>query len=276
MRSIAVLITCFNRKNDTLKCLERLHEIESSVHTYLVDDASSDGTAESVSKLFPDVNLIDGSGDLFWNRGMHLAWQEASKNDYDYYLWLNDDIILYDNFLAELLECSDIQKGISVISGIIESEDRLEILYGGSDSNKKLLEPTGYMQEITYLNGNVVLVPKAVYDILGNLDPTYHHDMGDVDYGFRALEHNIPVYSTRCPIGSGKKNFICRERKNNTTLIKRFRNLYSPLGSSPKLNFYFRIKYKSVFNAIIYFVFQHFLNIIPDRINDSIFGNKYK
>ncbi|WP_333410708.1 hypothetical protein [Microcoleus sp. LAD1_D5] len=44
---IAVLLTCFNRKQKTLACLEALFNqtlpADTSLTTYLVDDASTDG-----------------------------------------------------------------------------------------------------------------------------------------------------------------------------------------------------------------------------------------
>ena len=46
---------------------------------------------EAVGKMFPQVHIIKGDGNLFWNRGMYMAWQAAIKEkDYDFYLWLND------------------------------------------------------------------------------------------------------------------------------------------------------------------------------------------
>jgi len=275
MSSIAVLITAFNRKKHTLSCLERLYKLSEDVVVYLVDDNSADGTSEAVRNTYPQVNLIKGDGNLFWNRGMCLAWQEAAKKDFDYYLWLNDDVILHDSCLMELVDCLALTDNKSIISGIIEDRNH-GILYGGSDQHKKLIKPNGSLQKISYLNGNVVMVPKAVYKILGTLDPTYHHDMGDVDYGFRAAANGISVYATRKAVAYGEKNPICRERTSGTTLVKRFKRLYSPLGSNPNLNFYFRRKYKSIFNATGYYIFQHVLNLMPDKVNTYIFGNKYK
>jgi len=273
---IAVLLTCFNRREKTLSCLSSLFAIVSECAIYLVDDASIDGTAEAVKEQFPKVTVIDGKGDLFWNRGMHLAWVEAAKHDYEYYLWLNDDVVLYEHFLSELMECTDRADNAAIITGLIESQNKDEILYGGSGKDKRLLKPTGKMQTVTYLNGNVVLVPKAVFDVLGPLDPFFHHDLGDVDYGFRAAAKGFSVYTTKSPIAYGEKNPICRERLNGAGLTKRFKRLYSPLGSNPNINFYFRNKHKSIFNAMGYYIFQHILNIIPDGVNGFIFGNKYQ
>ena len=71
---------------------------------YLVDDGSNDGTNESVSKLFPMVNIILGDGTLFWNKGMRLAWKTAAeKQDYEFYLWLNDDVLLNNDGLINII-----------------------------------------------------------------------------------------------------------------------------------------------------------------------------
>jgi GT2 family glycosyltransferase len=272
---IAVLLTCFNRRSKTLICLEHLFSFASELDVYLVDDNSTDGTYEAVKKKFPNVHLIKGDGNLFWNRGMHLAWDEAAKNEYDFFIWLNDDVELYLNFLDELLACSEIKKHLAIISGLIELKDTGEIIYGGTDRAKKLIHPNGELNPITNMNGNVVLVPKKVFKVLGNLDPVFHHDLGDVDYGWRAQKNGIDVYTTRIAIASGEKNELCRVRQNNTTLLKRFKKLYSPLGSNPRINFYAKRKKFGLIKAFLYYCFLHFINAIPDSLNKKIFGTKY-
>lgn len=273
--NLAVLLTCFNRKENTLTCLKQLFHFKQDVTVYLVDDNSTDGTWEAVGFQFPQVHRIKGTGNLFWNRGMHLAWEHAAKNDYDYYLWLNDDVILYENSFEELMACVQIKEDNAIISGIIESLDK-ETLYGGTDANKQLIIPNGKLNAIANMNGNVVLIPKQVHDVLGNLDPYFHHDLGDVDYGWRAIKNGIGIFTTRIAVASGEKNDFCRVRLNNTTLSKRFKKLYSPLGSNPSINFYSKRKQYGIFNAGIYYLFLHFINCIPDYANKKIFGNRYQ
>lgn len=275
MNNIAVLITCYNRKEKTLKCLDRLFEITNSVDVYVVDDGCTDGTSEAIVKKYSSVKVIKSKGNLFWNRGMHLAWEVASKKDYEYYIWLNDDVYLYENFLDELFECFYSANKNAIISGVVESYDYSEILYGGYDKSKVKINPNGTSRDIFFMNGNVVLVSRIIFLLLGNFNPKFHHDLGDVDYGFRAKKSQIKVLSTKIPIACGEKNLICRERLNNANLLRRFKRLYSPLGSNPKINFYFRNQHLGFFNAVGYFIFQHLLNLIPDKMNVYIFGNKY-
>ena len=71
MCRIATLLTCHNRVAKTIACLSSLQAINFNSDIYLVDDGSEDGTSKIVNKLYPNVNIILGNGDLFWNRGMY-------------------------------------------------------------------------------------------------------------------------------------------------------------------------------------------------------------
>lgn len=273
---IAALLTCFNRREKTIHCLRSLFNILPECNVYLVDDQSTDGTKETVNKEFPQVHIIMGTGNLFWSKGMYTAWKEAIKGNYDYYLWLNDDIELYPFFFKELMECQLLNNSHCIISGLIENFNKSKILYGGSDSHKRLIQPNKKIQEIKFMNGNVVLVPKSVVNKIGIIDPLYHHDLGDVDYGLRALKNGIKVYATRIPIASGDSNNFCRIRKWGVSLRERFRKLYSPLGSNPTINFYFRKKHFGIVKASMFITYVFVLNILPDKIVEKIWGDKYK
>lgn len=274
MNKIALLVTCYNRKTTTIEFLENLYSLGVESDIYILDDNSTDGTYDAIKNDFPLVNLHRGNGNLFWNRGMYEIWKIAMKGHYDFYIWLNDDVIVYDNLISELLFCYNQLQNDSLITGIIESNSN-EVIYGGSDGSKKLISPEGKMKAVKYMNGNVVLVSKATFGLLGNLDPKFHHDLGDVDYGLRAIENGINVYSTRFPVGRGIRNSICRERKSGIGLFERFKTLYSPLGSNPRINFHFRRRHFGYSNAVKYYAFQHFLNLLSDGMNEKLFNKKY-
>lgn len=273
---IAALLTCFNRKEKTKRCLSSLFSILPNCDVYLVDDGSTDKTVDMVHSLFPKVNVINGNGNLFWSRGMYTAWKEAVKGKYDYYLWLNDDIELYPYFFEELLECNRQKGGDCIITGLIEDFEKTTILYGGSDENKTLIQANGSPQKVTHMNGNVVLVPESVVDKIGIMDPKLHHDLGDVDYGLTAIENGINVYTTRKPVAAGYSNDFCRVRKWGVSLKQRLRKLNSPLGSPPSINFYFRKKHYGLFNACAYWCYLYLLNLLPDCVVESIWGDAYK
>ena len=107
-KAISILITVHNRKQKTLRCLKDLYNqnVPSGyeIDIYLIDDGCTDGTPEAVAENFPQVNIIHADGNLFWNRGMHLAWKIAvDTKNYDAYIWLNDDTFIYKQSLNNML-----------------------------------------------------------------------------------------------------------------------------------------------------------------------------
>jgi GT2 family glycosyltransferase len=274
---IAVLITSHNRKQTTLKCLSNLYKqtgwnTQFLLSVYLVDDGSTDGTGAAVKEQFPMVNVIFGTGDLYWNRGMHLAWDTASKSneDYDHFLWLNDDVVLYDFALEHLLFCGNKSHFKSIICGVFETtQGSNSICYGGGNFNGKTYIAnslhTEYLQSCVIINGNCVLVAKAVFEKVGMLDKIFPHALGDHDYSLRAKKMNIDSYTTQKIIGNCDKNaslpLWCL---SSTPFLKRLKVLYSPLGNSHP--YYYTIymnRHFGLFRAFKNFITIHLRVVLP-------------
>ena len=266
---LAILLTCHNRKQKTLSCLKSLFEskIDSQyvLSVFLVDDGSTDGTGEAVKESYPSVTVIQGNGNLFWNRGMHLAWKKALEHDnYDYYIWLNDDVIILPEGISTLLSTSK-RKSNSIICGTMKDSNQNEPTYGGRLTDGKLLVPNGQEQRCDYINGNLVLIPKSVYDIIGNLDPMFPHAIGDFDYGLRASKKGVKSYVAPDYLG------ICERRSSladwclpEVGFWSRIKSLYSPLGNShPYYFFRFEVRHYGMIKALKHFLSIHFRVVYP-------------
>lgn len=272
---VAAILTCFNRRNKTMLCLESLLRIIPECDVFLTDDGCTDGTADAVRLMFPKVNIIKGTGNLYWSRGMYTAWKEALKGDYDYYLWLNDDIELYDNVIDDLFEAYNLFDGNSVVTGLVENQTKDKIIYGGSRKVGGIPQYTGKCEEVVNMNGNVVLVPRVIVESVGIIDPKLWHDLGDVDYGLMVQKYGYKVVTTRVPIAQGYVDRYCRIRKWGTNIIGRFKKLQSPLGAPLAISFYFRKKHYGVFNAFAFCSYLVFINILSDMLITCLFGDKY-
>ena len=270
---IAALLTCHNRRQKTLTCLQSLYAIAPEVDVYLTDDGCTDGTAQEVTEAFPQVRIIKGDGSLFWNRGMYRAWQEALTQDYDYYLWLNDDVVLYCDFLQSLLSCCP--KGDALVCGLIEEPQSHEIIYGGCDIQKRLVGRSEAPQQLYWINGNVVLVPRQIVQQVGILDPYFIHDLGDVDYGMRVREAGFEVLSTTDAVAAGYRNDVCRVRKWNSSLLGRFCRLGTPLGSPLSRNYHFRRRHFGILHALAYNAKIVLINLLPDWAVVRVWGDLY-
>lgn len=242
--NIAVLMTCHNRRDKTLSCLSYLHNsqlpIKHSLDIFLVDDGSTDDTSNAVRERFPLVNIIFGNGHLYWNQGMRLAWRSATeRKEYDYYLWLNDDTFIDRHAINELLECSSEamikdSKPAVVVGSCRASIKSHKFSYGGW-INKTPIIPNGQLQVCELINGNAVLIPKTIYNTIGNLSPDYTHAIGDTDYGLRASKSGYNCYITKSYIATCPQNEQipgwCDPEKS---LFKRLKLLHSPKGLNIK------------------------------------------
>lgn len=268
IKTLAVLITVHNRKDKTLECLRLLYAqlpLEGyQVDVYLTDDGCTDGTPEAIRRQFPEVYIIQGDGNLYWNRGMYTAWNEAAKKDYDFYLWLNEDTILLPHALKELLNSSCSKQDQAIIVAANKDSTGDHVTYSGHNQNGKII-PNGTLQPCDTFNGNCVLIPKNVYKILGNLDWTFRHAIGDLDYGYRAKNAGIAIYVSSEYLGICDNNpQLPVWARKEVPLTKRLKNLYSPLGyAEPIPFFYFERKNFGLLTALKHFISIHIRVLFP-------------
>lgn len=269
--NIAVLLTVYNRIDKTKKCLEcldhsiaQLHSDDTIFDIYLTDDGSDDGTSEYLSTFCPAVNIVRGNGDLYWSRGMVLAWKNAiSKKKYAAFLWLNNDSFLYPKALSVMLQAFRKTSGRAIITGAFCSSVSGIVTYGGK-IKENIVAPNGKLQNITQLNGNFVLISEYVFSQLGMIDAMFHHALGDYDYGYRALKKRIPLLLTSEYVGECERNnptpLYCQSKK---TLLQRFQYLYSPLGPSPITMFRFNMRHFNFFIAIKNYIGTNIMCLFP-------------
>ncbi|MCM1312356.1 MAG: glycosyltransferase [Bacteroides sp.] len=247
MKKIAVLITVYNRIDKTVKCLTTLFDsirtyTDLSLDVYITDDGSSDGTSNILGGTFPFPNLhiLQGNGQLYWNGGMINSWKSAlGVGGYDGYLWLNNDVELFSCLWNELLEADKYsiekfgQSGVYI--GSTCDSNRLHLTYGGFNfTNKWTLKdsfviPNGTFQSCQCGHGNITYVAHDVVSKIGILCDKYWHGGGDHDYTFMAYKKGIPQFILREYVG------ICENDHHydvlmNVGLKERIKYLYSPLG----------------------------------------------
>lgn len=252
MQRLAVLITCHNRRDNTLRCLSSLFNqvglagaIEVSV--FLTDDGSGDGTATAVANSFPSVRVIHGDGTLYWNGGMRRAWEESMKTAFDYYLWLNDDTILFPQALSSMIDQYEALAldghAQSVVVGSTRDKLTHYTTYGGVQRHKgwqllkfTLIEPSpSQATRCDTFNGNCVLIPRAVVECVGTLDKAFTHGMGDFDYGLRAAASGVSLWIAPGHLGICPRNDAAGTWRDLTvSLCERLRRVREPKGLPPR------------------------------------------
>lgn len=276
MTRIAVIMTVHNRKRETLKCLSALFSQNGLDHDYilniyLTDDGSTDGTADSVKANYPSVNIIEGNGNLYWNRGMYTAWKKAAdSSDYDYYLWLNDDTFLYIDAIQRLLSTNkEVKNGYIIVGSTCASYDNKIITYGGFN-NRKLVTELNHPRRCEEINGNIVLISRHAFNILGFNDYNFRHAAGDTDYGLRAKKAGIPCIIAKGVFGvCDLHDEIAYWKDSRHPFKQRLKHFLSPTGSNPFEFFYFRKKHYGLIPACLTFLSNWIHFLFPRFWNDN-------
>jgi GT2 family glycosyltransferase len=197
---VEIVTPVHNRKALTLQCLRSLSKINGvglTIHTIILDDGSTDGTAEEISRLFPEVEIIRGDGNLWYAGGTNLGIERALKNHPDYILAINDDTIFHESFLQRLIKCSE-RNPKSIIGALLLLWDRPHAVfqvgarwdtwYGGwrHSSNYTAWTVPQEAFEVEHIVGNCVLYPVAAILQNGLMNHSkLPHLTADIEYTIR-------------------------------------------------------------------------------------------
>lgn len=240
---IQALATCYNRVDKTLNTIQDLKSQnlpeDVSLSITIVDDGSTDGTSQKVIENYPDVEIIKGTGGLFWAGGMRCGWDKSIKDkEFDALLVFNDDIRLNQDAISTLIDTyksasAKITKNLYAVTGAFESSDKSEITYGGFRHSSKwhrlrfqMVAPNGKPQILDTINMNLVLISKESLSEIGFLSTFFKHGGADMDFGLRLKKHGGTLLLTpnvvgRCDINSIKGTSF-EEGIGSIERIKRF------------------------------------------------------
>lgn len=141
---LSVIIVSFNTRDILNRCLEHLIGglPDERSEVIVVDNASSDGSADSVEALFPSVRLLRSESNLGFAAANNLAIGQARGR---YLLLLNPDTILSGDAVEQALQRLDCEPGIAMVGARLRDE-------AGADQPSARLFPS-LLNEFLSLSG---------------------------------------------------------------------------------------------------------------------------
>ena len=162
--------------------------------TIVVDNGSTDGSAELVAKEFPGVRLILNGENTGFCRGNNIGVAAAAG---DLIVLLNNDAELAPNFMRRLVDAAELEPDVGMFATRILMHDRRNVF----DSTGLLVYPDGVCRSRGWLekdigqydvadevlgpNGCAAAYRRAMLDDVGIFDERYFAYLEDLDLAFR-------------------------------------------------------------------------------------------
>ena len=218
MIDLSIIIVSYNGKDFVRDCLSSIKQTISKNITYeiiVVDNDSSDGTADMVAKEFSSVVLLRNTNEGFAkanNRGVKVAKGK-------YILFLNPDTVVYDHTIEGMLQfvqthpdCGAATCKLEMLSGDIDYASHRGFptpwnsfcyfsgltklfphvkLFSGYTLGYKSLKTA---HEIDALAGAFMLLPRTAGEDVGWWDEDYYFNGEDIDFCFRLKKKGWKIY----------------------------------------------------------------------------------
>lgn len=104
MKQIGIVVCNYNKKEDALACIQSILESKfQDYDIYVVDNASSDGSAEAIEKAYGgQVTLLVNQENLGGSGGFNTGLRAAFEKGYPYLMCVDNDALLDENAIGSL------------------------------------------------------------------------------------------------------------------------------------------------------------------------------
>lgn len=206
MKKVLVIVVTYNGRQWLERCLSSVISsgaegaVEKSL--FVVDNDSTDGSADYVALHFPQARLVRSAENLGFSKANNLGFEWALKKGYDYVYLLNQDAWLAPGALEALVAAAEAHPDYAVLSplqyqdGYQAFDSQFAKLYHGSEAVWKPI-PASEPDEVVEVKRIMAahwLVPVGALKTVGpfeeELFPLYGQDD---DWCNRARYHKLKV-----------------------------------------------------------------------------------
>ncbi len=192
---VAIIILNWNAAADTLRSVRHIAAWKRlQPRVYVVDNSSTDGSVETISREYPEIQMIRNLANLGFAGGNNRGIAAALSNGDLPILLLNNDAFIEEDGLIRLLATLNTNPQIGIIGPLLFDGERHDQLLsaGGRDPARHhhthILELTSgeSVHIVECVPGTVILIRAEVLRTVGLLDEAYFFASEIADLCMRA------------------------------------------------------------------------------------------
>ena len=175
-----------DRRADTLACLDSLTRTQyPNMHIIVLDNNSTDGSAEAIRGRFPSVQIMNLKENLGYAGNNNVGIEEAIRRGADWVFVLNEDVILDKDCLQRLVEIGDSDPTTGIVGPLVYHFDEPTVIQSAGGMlgkywesihlGKNELDQGQYKEPhaVEWISGCAILVRRAAIEQAGMLDGDY-------------------------------------------------------------------------------------------------------
>lgn len=194
-----VIVLTNNRPDDTLACLESLHNSDyQNMKVILLENLSMADAPEPLQHHIPNVQTIRLYENLGYAGNNNIGIQAALEQGADWIFVLNDDTVFEPSCLSALIEVAESDPQIGILGPMVYHFDEPQVIQtaGGMLGQSWMIRHWGQDQQdcgqfdsvrdVEWISGCAILVRRALVEEIGMLDPDYFLYWEEVEWCVRA------------------------------------------------------------------------------------------
>lgn len=191
MKRVDVVVLNWNGWQDTLACLASLARLDyPDFRLLVVDNGSTDGSAEKISRAMPGVELLQTGANLGFGGGCNAGMRQVLAGDAEYVWLVNSDATVDSGALSALVRVAEHNPAVGAVGSVLHEVDNpCEIqLWGGGRVNLWFGISLHQREPgvLDFVSGASVLLRRAALENVGLFDDqTFFMYWEDTDLSFR-------------------------------------------------------------------------------------------
>lgn len=202
------IVLSWNGREDTLRCLESLTQVEHpDLAIVCVDNGSVDGTREAVRERFPQVIFIEAGANLGYSGGNNLGLRHALECGARWMMLVNNDATVAPDVIDGFRRVTEGHPRAGILAGKVYFTDRPQTIWFAGQRVSELLgysgRPRGYGRadgprydtvcSTGRAVGALMAVSREAIDAVGLLDEDLFAYVEDVDWALRVRDAGFEI-----------------------------------------------------------------------------------